>query len=274
MKYKQYQEQIKQDYTTGVSKKEMETKYGLSRTQIRLALMGHYPFGERRLIDVPRKHFFDYNYFNVIDTQDKAYWLGWLASDGSIKKNTIEFTITDESVVQNLLTCVSGTMKIKKSYKKNRIKACYSLYLNSKSMVEDLNKLGIVAKKAYRTIIPDISKDLIPHFIRGYFEGDGCIYTNKNRNTFSIVSCSSQMLKQLESIFKNENLIKKDRDYISWRKYKYNDNQYGVISVENKTECLHVLDYIYKNANLKLERKYKKYQEIKSPTKNQIKKYI
>ncbi|MEK6878698.1 MAG: hypothetical protein AABY22_03775, partial [Nanoarchaeota archaeon] len=41
-----------------------------------------------------RKHFFDFDFFNIINTEEKAYFLGLLYSDGFITKNGNQVVIS------------------------------------------------------------------------------------------------------------------------------------------------------------------------------------
>ena len=56
----------------------------------------------------------------------------------------------------------------------------YKLALNSDKLVSDIEKLGVIERKTLTLTFPNIREDLIPHFIRGYFDGDGSVFLHKD----------------------------------------------------------------------------------------------
>ena len=64
----------------------------------------------------------------------------------------------------------------------------YKLALNSDKLVSDIEKLGVVERKTLTLTFPNLREDLIPHFIRGYFDGDGSVFLHKgSRKEYSIL---------------------------------------------------------------------------------------
>lgn len=122
------------------------------------------------------------DYFEKIDTEEKAYWLGFIYTDGYIspKLNAlrIEIKSTDYLHLQKFANIFG-----RKVYYANRtlgdktFTSCYvSIY--SKKIIKDLNNLGIVNKKSDKDVynfFEYIPKRLMRHFIRGVFDGDGTI---------------------------------------------------------------------------------------------------
>ena len=233
-------------------------------------------FNIKRIYDLKRrenarKYEFNYNIFENIDTEEKSYWIGLLMADGSIGKNMITLCLKDDNLVESFKNFIGGDQPLK--LKKNCAGVLNQTYVSvcSKKMVEDLSKCFIVENKTYRTCIPNcIKEELVRHFIRGYFDGDGCCYVRKNGRTgsFSIVSCSIGILKEIENILKNRHILRKDKDYIHFLKNKSN---YGTLIIDNKLEFKLFGNYIYNNASLYLKRKYDKYISVISKP-NKIKK--
>ena len=56
----------------------------------------------------------------------------------------------------------------------------YKLALISDKLVSDIEKLGVIERKSLTLTFPDIKDELIPHFIRGYFDGDGSVFLHKD----------------------------------------------------------------------------------------------
>lgn len=127
-----------------------------------------------------RQYYTNFNYFNKIDTANKAYILGLIASDGCIYKRKnheglwqITLQLQDKEVLEEIKKEINAENPIK--YNNNTA----TLTIVSQQMYDDLNKLGIVPKKTYnmnlQELITNIPKYFRKDFIHGYFDGDGSI---------------------------------------------------------------------------------------------------
>ena len=120
------------------------------------------------------------DYFEKIDTRDKAYFLGLIAADGSVvrrKKSaslSIELIATDGYILDKFNQY--GNFDAHTFYD-NRANdnLRYVININSTKVVNDLEQYGIIQNKSHKDsiFIPEIDPLLIPHFIRGYYDGDG-----------------------------------------------------------------------------------------------------
>ena len=141
----------------------------------------------------------DSNMFEKIDSHEKAYFLGWLFSDGNVYLGAGRFTISitlteaDKHVLDYLNEQIFTPPK-KLAYKKERIKIsrgkeylckpCYKLQIDNKKMCEDLISLGCHPRKSKTLLFPNfdvIPKEYFAVFLRGYFDGDGCVYRKGER---------------------------------------------------------------------------------------------
>lgn len=115
-----------------------------------------------------------------------AYVLGYFAADGSLILNKrggryIEFTSTDRILLQKILSTVNGDQKISKRPQRNkRWKRQYRLQFGSKAWFADLSALGFTQRKSKTVTLPAVPKKYFPHFVRGYFDGDGNVYFKKH----------------------------------------------------------------------------------------------
>jgi len=209
-----------------------------------------------------RKYKFNFSFFNEINTEEKAYWLGFLYADGCITDAAIKLELQsrDEGHLKKFLKSVSAnTTKIRK--RNDGINSSLIL-LNSKEMVADLTKKGCPKKKTLLIRFP--SKDIVPlqfihHFMRGYFDGDGCIYKRKERNgvnRFTIVGNTLFVEKYKKVLF---NKINK----------KNNVKLYDLLTDNIKSLCLggnkqieKIYYFLYKDATVFLDRKKEKFEEI------------
>ena len=190
------------------------------------------------------------NIFHTIDTEEKAYWLGFLYADGYISKyNQIEVSLALEDIehLQKLKTFVNTNTKIITDDHRCRLLFC------SKEMVNDLAKLGCINNKSLILTFPteqQVPDYLLRHFLRGYVDGDGCLcYTEKTRQ-FSITSTKDFLNGMLERTGwdKNKCNYYSSGKAISWRCWTEKITEY--------------LNYLYSNCTIYLNRKYIKYKQL------------
>ena len=128
------------------------------------------------------------NIFETIDTEEKAYWLGFLYADGYISKyNQIEVSLSpeDKEHLIKLKLFVNTNTNIIEDEHRCRLLFC------SKEMVADLAKLGCVNNKSLILTFPteeQVPNTFLRHFLRGYVDGDGCLCCTDKTQQFSITS--------------------------------------------------------------------------------------
>lgn len=213
-----------------------------------------------------RLHNLDETFFNVIDTPDKAYILGWVISDGYVNKYKLKFGLKDLDILNEIKKIMKSEHKIsevltfdkrtKKTYKQ------YSLQITSKKIIDSLNKLGIYQAKSFTVDLPIIPKELYSHLIRGIFDGDGYvgIRTNNNGDTFPRFSMivSEKLYNKLEPIFIEINVNFMKPELISEK----NGDRILKILIYQKKELRLLFDYMYGTSDVtKLTRKYEKFKE-------------
>lgn len=205
----------------------------------------------------PSPYKLDENYFDNIDTQNKAYILGFLYADGcNTKGNKIKISLQD--VDKEILEKMAKELKTDKplgfynrSNKNPNHHDVYELVIYNKHMSNQLKELGCVPRKSLILEFPDfLEEELLPHFIRGYFDGDGHItkYRGYNCNIVSSFKfCEKLGMKLTEIGIKNK--VSPDK----------NNQLTGRMCIYTKEDSKMFLDYIYKDAELYMERKYKIY---------------
>ena len=118
-------------------------------------------------------------YFDVIDTEFKAYFLGFFMADGNNCNGVlkIKLHVRDKKILEIFSLNILGKNTVL-YYEDTAI-----LKFGSLKMSKRFTELGIVPRKSYhKTDIPkQIPDNLIRHFVRGYFDGDGCISYKKNK---------------------------------------------------------------------------------------------
>lgn len=174
-----------------------------------------------------KKYKVDENYFNVIDTESKSYWLGFLYADGYVRyKNDrsgelkLKLKLSDRGHIELFNKCLNSNYPIKDDLSVLKIKNKeYLSYLSfvgiyNTKMVNDLIKHGCMNNKTFKIKLPQLDEDLMRHFIRGYFDGDGSISNSKARKnsyTFSIASNDnfSYELSEYLKKYQIDNIVRK-----------------------------------------------------------------
>ncbi len=140
-----------------------------------------------------------------------AYVLGFFAADGyiTINKRGGQFwciEIKDGELIEEIKTTIKSehTISIRKRFKGKYVS--YRLQIGSIEMCNDLRKLGFSEKKTKSLTVPHIPKKYLPDFVRGYFDGDGNVWSglmHKDRKTTTLViqtvftSCSYKFLEKM-----------------------------------------------------------------------------
>lgn len=202
----------------------------------------------------------DPNFFETIDTKDKAYYLGWMMSDGYINKTIYNKEIglalqsQDKYILDKLNTYISPEKKVQK-YKNS-----YKWHVVSPKMYEDLGKYGVVENKSHNDLVyPSIPKIFDGDFIRGYFDGDGCI-TIKSTGYIVISICSnSKVFLETLAIKLKEYNISTRPIYTSHRK---RCNPIHVLYIAGRENKVKFKELLYNDAQTYLIRKYNKAMEI------------
>ena len=126
------------------------------------------------------------NYFENIDDEFKAYFLGLIITDGCIhntkgKQSLISITLNEKD--KYLLDAFKKHIKSNKNITYDG-RGCCQITILSNKMVNDLKQYGLIPNKSLKTVFPsNIPNHLYPHLIRGMIDGDGSIafYARKDR---------------------------------------------------------------------------------------------
>lgn len=209
------------------------------------------------------KYSFNENYFEKIDSFDKAYWLGFIAADGYITKSTIGqnvlgINLGEKEPLEKFKFCINSNHPINLYNSTNpyndTISKVFRIILVSNKTVNDIEKLGIVERKSLILKFPaNISKEYISHYIRGYFDGDGSIYEIKNKYYCEILG-TEDFLKGLSDQLLDANIIQfpeKCNKTSIWR-LRFSSSQ-----------VFKLYNYMYKDCkDIYLSRKKKKFEQF------------
>ena len=135
-----------------------------------------------------KKFNFNQNYFNKIDSPEKAYMLGLIYSDGCIypdKNSSSKYIIFGQSeeykdIVELFNNTLNSNYPIHSTVRGSKL--FYYVRLTSEICYNDLINLGVVPNKSLIIKFPNfIQDDFIPSFILGCFDGDGCVWNGKRK---------------------------------------------------------------------------------------------
>lgn len=236
------------------SLKQLGKEFGCSYGTIRNLLNKHHIASRGNKQGYPRNEF----YFNKIDTPEKAYWLGFLYADGCTHNGSSEVSIqlTDKEHIEKFKQTIGAiNHKIVEIHdtRWENAKTLYMFSIKDKQLHADLCKWGCVPNKTFLiNKIPNIPRDYVSHFLRGYFDGDGSLHYLKSTNNFRIsFTCGS--VEFLEDIQKELGTS------LSIRNEKGTNSNYLQISGRHQVE--RILNYLYKDSteSTRLDRKYDLY---------------
>lgn len=216
-----------------------------------------------------------HNFFSEIKTELQAYLLGFIASDGSInnERHTLSIHINEQdNEIFDLFKIISPNAYIQdcKEYESKAlvrgktVKNTGSIRLNisSKILIEDLHKLGITERKTYSNMeIPkQIPNDLIIHFIRGYFDGDGCITYSIRKPNPKNREKNYRVVGRFEICAKTSSLLLQFQQYLEGTKLNYlkRDDMYRLES-SSKTVIQNIFELLYGKSYYYLSRKFYKF---------------
>lgn len=262
------------DYlASNISCRSLGFKFGLSQVSISRTLKKN-GIKIRPLSEVNRKYSLDEHYFDTIDTEEKAYWLGFLYADGCNfeKRHCVSLGLQeqDKDAIEKFCSCIgfNGPIKFININSKNpKWSNAYRVYFNSQHLSDRLKELGCFERKSLTLDFPtenQVPDYLIRHFVRGYFDGDGSFivarnYTRILKNVYkkfkiSIIS-TEQFCVKLQKLLVSKIGI----DPTIGKRFKDKDTSTRYIEITNTKKTFLFLDWLYKDATIYLNRKYNKY---------------
>ena len=139
------------------------------------------------------------DFFEIIDSEEKAYFLGLLFTDGNVSfdKNgkrspqiRLQLKISDIEILEKFRETLNINSNL--IYDKRAKKESITLSIRNKKLADDLSKYGIVPNKTYLTkhLPKNIPQELLCHFLRGLLDGDGSIYKETKSGKYRIDFCS------------------------------------------------------------------------------------
>lgn len=220
-----------------------------------------------------RRHKLDDKFFDSIDTEHKAYWLGLMIADGFLTNSGhsqnsigISLEVGDKYLLEEFAKDLNTDYEVK-TYTGTTYfddvphEVEYArLFVRSKHMFDTLSSYGFTTDKSYHAKLPldVVPENLIQHLIRGLHDGDGSLskaggvshtYDFKLTGTLEVVSA-------VQHIFGKENVQLQERHP------ERQNNNYSLVLCGDAQVC-RICDWMYDDATIYLQRKYDRYLEVK-----------
>jgi hypothetical protein len=196
------------------------------------------------------------NYFNKINSEHKAYFLGFLYADGNVaaNSNAISLCINDTWILDQFLNQLELNKPL---YKNPNHDLAYTLSFSSPQMKKDLIFLGCRPRKSLTLELPNddqVPPELFHHFVRGYFDGDGSIYIHPKLKYAQLgIMSSKKFCEQFKAKMKDFNLN------FAFDKVKSRAER---VRLTSKKQIKIMRDFMYHDSSIYLKRKFLKMEEV------------
>jgi intein/homing endonuclease len=235
-------------YESGMSVYQIAKEIGENQQAVSNTLKKYTTLREKVTYDI------DESYFSVIDTEDKAYFLGFIAADGAIVNNgnnvmvlTISINKKDVGILEEMIRCMNSNHCIQ-TLQKDQVRFSVA----RKQIIEDLIKLGLTERKSLtlKPMIHIIPDNLKHHFIRGYFDGDGSIFWtktgSKEKRRYVAIRGTKDFLEEIQTYFGVKGTI------------QFNTGTHQ-LRIGAKSDVDHIFQVMYEDSHVYLRRKYEKF---------------
>lgn len=243
-------------YTKTKSLRKTSKFFDISKTKLTKILKRNKVSFNKNKFDL--KYKVNSNFFENINDEFSAYWLGFIYADGYVdeKRNIlrIELGEKDKNHLEKLLISLDSNHVINYRETKNT----YWVSISDKKLITNLKLQGIKQKKSLTCTFPtNLNNEIIKDFIRGYFDGDGSIYTiGKNGAGVGIIGTESFLFNLRKIILENTKVSKMRLRSVN------KENKMFRLEIYNKKDTILFSNWLYKNSKIHLTRKYNKYKFI------------
>lgn len=256
-------------YQAGFSAKQITRAYGLNHHISIVAAIRRQGIEIRSNHDANRLYLVNHNFFDVIDTEEKAYILGFVYADGAVHKRSLIVTLSskDKKQLEKIKACLQSEHPIndhiRKAWKGGKRYKASTLNITHGHLAKRLKSLGIIKKRPnLENCISQIPNHLIHHWIRGLIDGDGSFHTKPG---FGIVG-GKPLLEFIRKTFTSEIELNPNIKIHKHPTAKVYSLVYG-----GRIQAQKIANYLYKDATIWLERKrevVENYPEPMPRTKN------
>jgi len=202
------------------------------------------------------------DFFETVDNEEKSYWLGFLFADGYVRirkkkygEVKLKLQLKDYDHVKLFKKSLNSNNIIKNSINNNGFnETSFSVY--STKLTTDLIKMGCIENKTKLIRVPPIPDNLMRHFIRGYFDGGGCISEMFKTKVIEFYICggSIEFLNDLKQIFNDFGISKQD--------FRENNSNTTMLKITRVNDMKKLYHYFYDDSEFYLERKKEIFKKV------------
>lgn len=250
------------DYTNGLSRREIMRKYSIGdKTVVRVL--------KNNGVQIITKTIYnrDFDFFSSIDTESKAYWLGAIYADGNIMACEkygayhASFSSVDKDWIEMFRSDIAYEGPLLMEHHKKYDKDIWKLNFGNRTIAKQLIEIGCTPSKSMTMQFPTLPESLVHHFIRGYFDGDGCVFLSK----------PTWHYKESDAILVKSTVVSGSKDFLERLVFELpclNKKVLGRPGHENNclvnwntSDTCIMYDYMYEGATRYLPRKKEKFEE-------------
>lgn len=247
---KRQERDIKKLYQSGLTISQVADKFNVSYTGMLNALR---KLGVTRR-PAARKYVVNEHIFDVIDTEEKAYWLGFLYADGCLIKTHVTLTLAekDRDHIERFVDFMGSDTPISIKTQNLQTKNPYpraTVTISGKHLSARLKELGIVVGRtvSIQDIWRQIPPELLHHWVRGFFDGDGCA-EKKPHIHFSL---TREVGESLIELFAKEAGTNSDLKLVR----NTRSNVVCNLKYKGYNNTMKIINYMYKEAKTWMPRK-------------------
>lgn len=266
-------EQVIEKYKNGESAKTISKSFGISPPSI-YGLLKRRNIDRRTYSETSRKYSLNETYFDDIDCQEKAYFLGFLYADGynNEARGVVELSCSekDREILEKFSKLINSTKPVR-FVESNGVRSV-RIDLCSRKLCSALSSFGCVQTKTFKIKFPLLNENLISHFIRGYFDGDGClsygttpkdnVFGNAFNSVITFVS-TEDFCNSIKDIIKN----KLDINSTLLCRHPSHNNNNRTLQISGNLQVVRMMQWMYEKSSICLDRKMAKFIELQNELK-------
>lgn len=243
-------------YRSGTTINQLSKEYKCNKKTIySLFKINGIPFKTKS--EIHRKYPIKENFMDKVDCEEKAYFLGLMYADGCnhIEKKYCCVTLveSDKDVLIALSNIIQPTKPLLFINGKNTKQDCYRMSINSPHFSKKMEELGCTARKTFILKFPteeQVPNHLVHHFIRGYFDGDGCINNGKKRH-FSFTG-TEEFIDGIQDVLVENLGFSKTKVF---KRFPERNNNIVTLLKCGRKQSLKFYNWLYKDATIFFQRK-------------------
>jgi transposase len=209
------------------------------------------------------------NFFSL-DDQGSFYWAGFLAADGCVldinssKMVTLALAKKDRDHIKKFKAIIGANNPIHNHLVKNSKRNSNwndtwksEIKITSNRLCDDLFRFNVVPRKSKTYTFPEwlVGHDLVHHFMRGYFDGDGSFFLSKPKGGRTIKQVHFNLRGTTEFLETYRSILERECGLSERTKVIRTNNGIGALEYGGNIVVGKIARFLYKNADIYLDRK-------------------